>query len=222
MNVTIPHKENVIKYLDHVEEVSLKIGAINTIKNENGYLIGRNTDAIAARKSLIDAGCQISGKRMVILGAGGVSRALCFILAEEASEIILVDVIEERAKNLAEEVKKKMDANIIGKISSNELISKELKTSDILINATPLGMYPKIDITPIPKEYLHPDLFIFDVVYNPLNTRLMKDAQEIGCKTLGGLNMLVNQGVLAFQWWTEKTPNSDLMKQSIIDFLGIV
>jgi len=222
MNVTIPHKENVIKYLDHVEEVSLKIGAINTIKNENGYLIGRNTDAIAARKSLIDAGCQISGKKMAILGAGGVSRALCFILAEEASEIILVDIIEERAKNLAEEVKKKMDANIIGKISSNELISKELKTSDILINATPLGMYPKIDITPIPKEYLHPDLFIFDVVYNPLNTRLMKDAQEIGCKTLGGLDMLVNQGVLAFQWWTEKTPNSDLMKQSIIDFLGIV
>ena len=221
MNVTIPHKESVIQYLDEIEEVSMKIGAINTIKNESGYLIGRNTDAAGARKSLIDAGCNISGKKILILGAGGVSRALCFILAEEAEEIILADIFEERSKDLANEVKDKMGGNIKGRLSTKELIAEEINSVDILINATPIGMYPKIEATPISKEFLHSDLFVFDVVYNPLNTKLMKNAVEIGCKTLGGLDMLVNQGILAFEWWTGKSPKSNLMKNAIIEFLSI-
>ncbi len=221
MNVTIPHKEAVIKYLDEIEELSLKIGAINTIKNEDGYLIGRNTDADGAKKSLIDAGCDISGKKILILGAGGVSRALCFVLAEESEEIILLDIVEERAKLLANEVKDKIGGNVSGKISTKEIISKEIKSVDILINATPIGMYPNIQNIPISKELLHNDLFVFDVVYNPLNTRLMKEAAELGCKTLGGLDMLVNQGALAFKWWTGKKPNANLMKKKIIEFLGL-
>ncbi|MHA1984945.1 MAG: shikimate dehydrogenase family protein, partial [Candidatus Hodarchaeales archaeon] len=93
--------------------------------------------------------------------------------------------------------------------------------ADILINATPIGMYPKIKDTPIKKDLLHGDLFVFDVVYNPLETRLMKEAAEIGCQTLGGLDMLVNQGTLAFEWWTKQNPDRNLMKKNIIEFLGI-
>lgn len=221
INVTVPHKENIMKYLDEIDPIAEKIGAINTIKNENGFLRARNTDAAGAKKALLDAGCEISGKNILFLGSGGVARALCYILSEEANKIVLSDLVEDRALKLAEEVKEKTDANIIGKKSSEGVIEAEIRNADILINATPLGMTPKVDATPIKKEFLHNELFVFDVVYNPLQTKLMKDATDMGCKTLGGLDMLVNQGVLAFEWWTGKEPNANLMKNKIIDFLGI-
>lgn len=221
INVTIPHKETIIQYLDEIDPIAEKMGAINTIKNENGFLKGRNTDAGGAKKSLLDAGCSIKGKKILMLGSGGVARAICYILSEEAERIVLTDIIKERAINLANEVKDKMNADIIGKISNETTIKEEIKDTDILINATPLGMYPKVDASPISKELLHSKLFVFDVVYNPLETKLMKEAAEVGGKILGGLDMLVNQGVLAFEWWTGKTPNSELMKNEIIDFLEI-
>ena len=221
LNVTIPHKETIIKYLDKIDPIARKMGAVNTIKNQDGYLKGRNTDAGGARKSLLDAGCEISGKKILILGSGGVARALCYILSEEAEKIILTDIIEGRAVNLAKEVKDKMNVEVTGKFSSETNVKEEIKDTDILINATPLGMYPKVNATPISKELLKSNLFVFDVIYNPLETKLMREAAEIGCKTLGGLDMLINQGVLAFEWWTGKSPNTALMKNKIIDFLGI-
>ncbi len=221
MNVTIPHKQMVMKYVDEIDPIAEKMGAVNTIKNDNGVLKAKNTDAGGAKKSLIDAGCELSGKKVLILGSEGVSRALCFILAEEVERIILTDIVGELAINLAKEVKEKTNANIEGKISNDAILAEEVKDTDILINATPLGMFPKIDSTPLPKELLHKDLFVFDVIYNPLETKLLKEAAEIGCKTLSGLDMLVNQGVLAFEWFTGKTPNSKLMKNKIISFLGL-
>ena len=221
LNVTIPHKEAIIPFLDEIEDVALKIGAINTIKNEDGYLRAKNTDAGGAKKSLLDAGCTISGKSIVIIGSGGVTRAIAFILADEAERITLTDIIEDKAVNLAKEIKEKTDANIIGKLSINKVLKEEIAKADILINATPIGMYPKPNSSPVPMEYLHSNLFVFDVIYNPLETVLMKEAAEIGCKTLGGLDMLINQGILAFEWLTGKTPNKALMKNKIIEFLGI-
>ncbi len=221
MNVTVPHKENVIQYIDEIDPIAEKMGAVNTIKNDDGILKARNTDAGGAKKSLIDAGCEISGKNILFLGSGGVARSIAYILSEEANKIVLTDIVEEQAIKVAMEIKENMGANIEGKISNSKTITEEIKKADILINATPLGMHPKVDATPISKDLLHSDLFVFDVVYNPLETRLMKDAAEVGCKTLSGLDMLVNQGVLAFEWWTGKTPNSKLMKRKIIDFLGI-
>ena len=221
INVTLPHKETVIKYLDEIDPIALKIGAINTIKNDEGTLKARNTDASGAKKALLDAGCNISGKNIVFLGAGGVARSLAYIMAEESNHIILTDLIEERAITVANEIKDKMKANIEGKISNKDNVNEGLKKADILINATPIGMYPRVEDTPITKDMLNADLFVFDVVYNPLETRLMKEAAEIGCQTLGGLDMLVNQGILAFEWWTSRSPNRSLMKKNIIEFLGI-
>ncbi len=221
INVTLPHKETVIKYLDEIDPIALKIGAINTIKNEEGTLRARNTDASGAKKALLDAGCNISGKNIVVLGAGGVARSRAYIFAEESNQIILTDLIEERAMTVASEIKEKMKVNIEGKISTKDNINESLKKADILINATPIGMYPRVENTPITKNMLNADLFVFDVVYNPLETRLMKEAAEIGCQTLGGLDMLVNQGILAFEWWTNQNPNRSLMKKKIIAFLGI-
>ncbi|MBY8990481.1 MAG: shikimate dehydrogenase [Candidatus Lokiarchaeota archaeon] len=221
VNVTIPHKKTIIKYIDEVDPLALKIGAINTIKNEEGVLKARNTDAGGAKKSLLEMGLDVSGKNVLILGSGGVSRAIAYILAEEANKIVLTDLIENRAKLLANEIKDGMKVDIEGYLSNEDIIEKHIKKTDILINATPIGMYPKVDETPIPKELLHDDLFVFDVVYNPLETRLMKEAAEIGCETLGGLDMLVNQGIVAFEWWLNKKPSKDLMKNKIIEFLGL-
>lgn len=221
VNVTIPHKEQIIPYLDEVDPIAKKMGAINTIKNENGYLKAKNTDAAGAKKSLLDAGCTIKGKNILFLGAGGVARSIAYILSDDAEKIILTDVIEEKAVNVAAEIKRNMNVNIEGKLASEKIIGQEIKQADILINATPIGMHPKEDTAPISKELLHGELFVFDVIYNPMNTRLMKMASEIGCKALGGLEMLVNQGVIAFEWWTGKSPNSKLMKNKIIEFLGI-
>ena len=221
INVTIPHKETIIKYLDEIDPIAEKMAAVNTIKNEEGFLKGTNTDAGGAKKSLIDAGCKISGKNVLMVGSGGVTRAISFILAEDVGRMVLTDIDKERAINLAAEVKEKTGANVEGKFSNENTLKQEVEKSDILINCTPIGMYPKIDESPVPKELLHSDLFVFDVIYNPLETKLMKDATEIGCQTLSGLDMLVNQGVLAFEWFTGKTPNSSLMKNKIIDFLGI-
>lgn len=222
VNVTIPHKKAVIKYIDVVDPIALKIGAINTIKNEEGILKARNTDAGGAKKSLLDIGFDISGKDILILGSGGVSRSIAYILAEEANKIVLTDLIEERATSVASEIRDNMKVDIEGKLNNRDNIEEYIKKADILINATPIGMYPKVDETPISKDLLHDDLFVFDVVYNPLETRLMKEAAETGCVTLGGLDMLVNQGILAFEWWLNKKPNKDLMKNKIIEYLGLI
>ncbi|MFX1375395.1 MAG: shikimate dehydrogenase [Promethearchaeota archaeon] len=221
VNVTLPHKKAIIKYVDEVDSLALKIGAINTIKNEEGILKAKNTDAGGAKKSLLDKGFEISGKNVLILGSGGVSRAIAYILAEEANKIVLTDLIEERATSVAKEIKNNMKVDIEGKLSNRDNIEKYIKIVDILINATPIGMYPKVNETPIPKDLLQDDVFVFDVVYNPLETRLMKEATEIGCETLGGLDMLINQGILAFEWWLNQKPNKDTMKNKIIEYLGL-
>lgn len=221
LNVTIPHKEKIISLLDEIDPVAKKMGAINTIKNEDGYLKAKNTDADGARKSLMEVGFTIDGTNIVFIGSGGAARSVAYLLSQEAKKITLTDIVEEQAVKVANEIKSNMDANIQGMKASEKTLTDLIKEADLLINATPIGMSPKTDASPIPKNLLHEDLFVFDVIYNPMETQLMKDAAELGCKTLSGLNMLVNQGVIAFEWWTGKKPNSTLMKNKIIEFLGI-
>ncbi|MFX0042182.1 MAG: shikimate dehydrogenase [Candidatus Hodarchaeota archaeon] len=219
ISVTIPLKEKIIKFLDEVESTAQKIGAINTIKYENGVMIGKNTDAEGGRKAILDAGCEIKDKNILILGAGGVAKAICYVLAKDANKIVISNRTENRAKQLAKELRNKININIEGTNNSKTILRREIKTTDILINATSVGMYPFIDKSPIDKEILHNQLFVFDLIYNPLETQLIKDANAIGCRTLGGLDMLVNQGVIAFEWWTNEKPNKDLMKNKILEFL---
>ena len=220
INVTIPHKEAIISYLDELDPLSKQIGAVNTIKNEGGVLLGRNTDALGAKQALLDAGFKIKGKKALILGAGGAARAISFALSEEIDEIFIVNRTEERAIKLTKELQEKAKIKATGKEMSEKTLRTLMGSVDILINTTPIGMYPKIDISPIPKDLLNENLFIFDIIYNPLQTRLLKDAKEAGYKVLNGLNMFINQGALAFEWWTGKKPNVNLMKDKIIEQLG--
>ena len=220
INVTIPHKENIIPYLDEIDPLAEKIGAVNTIKNEGKYLIGKNTDASGAKKALLDAGCEITGKKALILGAGGAAKAVSFAISEDLDAVYIANRTEKRAIKLAKDLTNKTTIKAVGKNMSINTLKNLVNDVDILINTTPLGMYPDIEESPISKEMLHNNLFVFDIVYNPLETRLLKEARKIGCKTLGGLDMFVNQGALAFEWWTGKKPNLNLMKEKVVEFLG--
>jgi len=220
INVTIPHKENIIPYLDEIDPLAEKIGAVNTIKNEGKYLIGKNTDASGAKKALLDAGCEITGKKALILGAGGAARAVSFAISEDLDAVYIANRTEKRAIKLAKDLTNKTTTKAVGKNMSKNTLKNLVNDVDILINTTPLGMYPDIEGLPISQEMLHKNLFVFDIVYNPLETRLLKEASKIGCKTLGGLDLFVNQGALAFEWWTGKKPNLNLMKEKVVEFLG--
>jgi shikimate dehydrogenase len=219
INVTIPFKEKIIGYLDEIDPIGKKIGAINTIKNENGYLIGKNTDAEGGKIAILNSGYDISGRNVLILGAGGTARALSYSLANYVNKITIVNRTEIRAEKLAQELNRNFGINVVSKKFLTNILTEETQKADLLINTTPIGMYPNVDKTPISAEFLHKDLFVFDVIYNPLETKLLKDANECGCKTMGGLDMLVNQGASAFEWWTNEKPNLNTMKNKIINFM---
>ncbi len=219
MNVTIPHKETILKYLDQIDPLAKKIGAVNTIKNQDGNLIGKNTDAFGAKQALINSGFEIKEKKVLILGAGGAARAVSFALSDESDKIFICDIIEKKAIALANELKDKMKIKVVGKKSKYETLKSLIIDVDLLINTTPVGMYPNVNKTPISKDLLSEHLFVYDIIYNPLNTQLLKDASEIGCKTLNGIEMFINQGALAFEWWTDTKPNTNVMKKTIIEIL---
>jgi len=220
VNVTLPHKEKIIDLVDILDDIAMKIKTINTIKNEDGILKGRNTDVEGAKKALLDAGCKIAGKQVLMLGAGGAAKAISYALASEVEKIIIINRTKDRAKKLVNNLKKEIEFNIESKEYTEAIIREEINSSDILINTTPIGMFPNEEISPISKNCLHNRLFVFDIIYNPLETQLLRDSKEIGCQILGGLDMLVNQGALAFEWWTNNKPNIELMKTKVIEYLG--
>ena len=218
-NITIPHKQEALKYMDELDPLVKEIGALNTVKNENHKLIGRNTDALGAKKALNDANFDLRGKKVILMGAGGAARAICHVIKEEIDELMIINRTINNAKRLATELEKDSRLKIKSFELRNPSIVNLVQSADILINTTSIGMYPDFTKSPLPKQALDEHLSVFDVIYNPLETQLLKDASDKGCKTLGGLDMLINQGALAFEWWTSKKPNIKLMKEKVIEFL---
>jgi shikimate dehydrogenase len=221
INVTIPHKVAVVPLLDELEATAEKIGAVNTIVNDSGRLKGYNTDASGFLRALKEKGIDPSGKKVVILGAGGVSRAISYILGEQGADIELFS----RSKTLEYAVKlaASISGNIKNKIRAIELnetnLKKSLKQADILINATSVGMSPDTERILVPQKLLKTEMVVFDVIYNPEKTRLIQDAEEAGAKAVGGLDMLVWQGALSFQLWTGIEAPLAAMKNTAIKVL---
>lgn len=210
-NVTIPHKVSIIKYLDEVDPLAKNIGAVNTVVNRNGKLIGYNTDGLGALKALEVESVRLKDKKVVILGAGGASKALSFSIAPLAKSIVILNRTESKATELASNLRTKFSKNIWGRKLTQINMSKELIDSNILINATSVGMYPQIKECLVNKRLLHSDLVVFDIVYNPLRTRLLREAKKVGAKDVNGLSMLVYQGTLSFEIWTGIKPPVDIM-----------
>ena len=202
LSVTIPHKVEIMSFLDKVDETAKEIGAVNTVVNKDGKLFGFNTDWLGVILSLKEKG-EISKKRFIVLGAGGAARAVVYGLKKEGAEIIILNRTYERGLALANEFKVK--ALPLEKAS-------EIKAYG-LINTTPVGMWPKIEDTPLKKDILKNFSLVMDIVYHPLKTRLLREAEEMGCQTVIGLKMLVYQGAEQFRLWTGKeAPVKEMFK----------
>ena len=222
ISVTIPHKVEVIKHLDEIDKIADKIGSVNTIVNENGSLKGYTTDGTAAVRSLKEKGVDIDGKRILILGSGGVARAIAFtlIMQERIASIVIGGIIQKEIDKLVQDIsstKKNFQAK--GFIINEKSLEKQLQDIDILIQCTPIGMYPKINETPVPKRFLRNSLVVFDVIYNPLKTHLIRDAEEKGCVVVSGIDMFIYQAVLQFELWTGKLAPVKVMKEALLEKL---
>lgn len=221
LNVTIPHKVNVIPRLDKLDSLAEKIGAVNTIVNDDGVLKGYNTDASGFLKTLRERGIEPEGKMVVVLGAGGASRAISFILAESGARLVILNRIEELdwAEELARRISQAGHKDTKALELNRENLTAVLQPADVLVNATSLGMTPHTDQTPLPASLLRPDLTVFDIVYNPVKTRLLREAEAAGAQAIGGLDMLVGQGALAFEMWTGIKAPAELMKTEALKLL---
>ena len=221
LSVTIPHKVAVIPFLDELDPLAQRIGAVNTIVNDDGVLTGYNTDATGFLQALLERGVEPREKNVVILGAGGASRAISFILAERGAHLVILNRLLEL--DWAEELASRISQVFTREVEALELngknLAKVLAKADILVNATSVGMSPNIGETPIPAKLLKPGLIVFDIVYNPIKTRLVREAEVTGAKNIGGVDMLVWQGVLAFELWTGVKAPVKLMKEKAIKAL---
>lgn len=215
INVTIPYKEETLRYLDEISQEAELIGAVNTILVKGESLIGNNTDGSGFVLSLKkEAGIGPQDKKIVIIGAGGASRAISVHLAQEkAANIILSDIIPDKAEKLASHIRKNISRVKVSTVKKEELNSG-VRTADILINATPVGMKPA-DPLPIDPRILHPRLLVCDLIYNPPKTKLLIEAEKIGAKTLNGLGMLLYQGALAFTIWTGREAPIEIMARAL-------
>ena len=198
-SVTIPHKEACLAGVDECDEIVQSIGALNTIVNRNGRLVGYNTDWMAAVQSLEEAVARskwkqrrLEGRGALMIGAGGAGRALAFGLARKGIRVSVTDLVPDKAARLAADV----EATCV----PPEAVRYD--AYDILINASPVGMHPKVEATPIPKEALQAHQVVFDIVYTPRQTRLLREAAEVGCLTVSGFDMFVNQAAAQFELWT--------------------
>ncbi len=217
VSVTIPHKVGVMEYLDEVDPVSQNIGAVNTILNEEGRLKGYNTDGFGALKSIEEAGIGLTHKDILIIGSGGAARAIAFTLAME-SEIGSLSILGrtlEKARNLALDLEKKVRVKVEAKPLSEESLKKEIGKSHILIHCTPVGMCPQIEESLINPQLFSKGLAVFDIVYNPLKTRLLKEAEERGCKIIPGIEMFINQALGQFELWTGVKAPSETMRKVV-------
>lgn len=218
-NCTIPHKIKVIEHLDGLGESAETMGAVNCVVNRDGKFIGENTDGkgfVTALEKISD----ISGKRIIIFGAGGAARAIGVELAlAGAVAITIVNRSEDRGLDLVNllNTKTKAKAGFVKWAGDFNLPGE----TDVVVNATSIGLYPDVDArVALAVDSLRPDMVVADVIPNPPRTRLVRDAEEKGCKVIDGLGMLVNQGVIGIEYWTGITPDPAVMRKALEDVFG--
>jgi len=208
VSITLPHKVAVMAHLDVVDETAARIGAVNTIVNNNGKLTGYNTDCQGAVKAL-QTRTSIEGKSVAIIGAGGAARAIGFGLKSAAACLTIVNRSRATGEQLA--------ADLQAEFLSIEALKPE--RYEILVNTTPVGMHPASDATPIAKNDFAGESVVMDIVYNPLKTRLLREAAARGCRTISGVDMFVFQGAHQFELWTGQKAPVAVMQRAVLDAL---
>lgn len=217
-NITIPHKTAIIPFLDEVDELALAIGAVNTVVNKNGRFIGYNTDGKGFFKSLCD---EISGdikaKKTLVIGAGGAARAIYFTLVKEGvKQVDIANRTKERAAQLVSDCPYDKVSKALSIIEAEESLSQY----DLIIQTTSSGMSPEWDHSPLKVDQLKTGAIVSDIIYNPLQTKLLREAGEKGAETQNGLGMFINQAALAFEIWTGIMPDTARMTDIVLNKLG--
>jgi shikimate dehydrogenase len=215
VNVTQPHKQAVIPMLDELSDLSLKMGAVNTIVNRDGKLFGTTTDPEGFLRGFTDAGHSFEGKSVVILGNGGAARTIAFALFLMAGPERVTVVARDPRKSaaLAVEIAEKTGRRL--ETLTLDEYAGHAAGFGIVVNTTPLGMHPDDGSSPLRAEWIHPGQVVYDIIYNPEETRLMREARQRGCAVVGGLGMLVHQGMASFRLWTGTDPRPEVFYAGI-------
>ncbi|MEI8015857.1 MAG: shikimate dehydrogenase [Nitrospira sp.] len=213
-SVTIPHKVTAVPFLDSVEPIARHIGAINTIVAEGGTLTGYNTDATGALRALREGGVALNGRQVVMLGSGGAARAIAFALGAETGidRLTILGIDEQERTVLVRDLRSKTGMVVQESLLDESMLRKVLPDTHVLIHCTPLGMSPKVHQTSVPATLLHPGLTVMDIVYNPRDTQLLKDAKAAGCRVIPGLEMFLHQAAAQFELWTNQAAPADVMR----------
>lgn len=216
-NVTVPHKETVIPFLDKLDPLAKAIGAVNTVVNESGKLVGYNTDGAGYLKGLSGEFPTRNDKNILLIGAGGAARALFFTIA--SSGVNRLDICNrtiDKAVSILNDCPYPAHSTVLEKTEAET----KLATYDLIIQTTPIGMSPNKDRLPLSLEHLQSHTFVSDIIYNPLETRFLQEAKKKSARVQNGLNMFVYQGALAFEKWTGIFPDTNRMKTTILQQLG--
>ncbi len=216
-SVTIPFKTDAMDHLDEIDPLAQDIGSVNTLHNVNGKITGYNTDGYGALNALKDNETAIKGSNVLIIGNGGSARAIAFTLLREGANIIIAGRNNERILMLVNDLKNKGDD--IEHTLIKDLSSDFMEQINIIINTTPIGMTPNIDISPIDESLVLSKHVVFDIVYSPDMTKLLKAGKKKSCKIIRGIEMLVNQGAKQFEIWTGKKAPASLMQTALKDHI---
>ncbi len=209
VSITIPHKVSVIEFLDELDDTAENIGAVNTVINRHGVLTGYNSDCLGAIKAILEK-TAIKDKNVVIIGAGGAARAIGFGIMSQGGRITILNRTAAKGERLA----RRLGAEF------HPISNLKNTGCQILINTTPVGMIPDTSVMPVQREDLDKTMVVMDVVYNPLKTRLLREAENIGCRTVDGVSMFVYQGAFQFELWTGKRAPVEVMKKAVLKALG--
>lgn len=225
VNVTMPHKEAIVEFLDNLDREAKIIGAVNTVVFRDGTATGYNTDGRGFIAALSEAGLSPSGSKAVVIGAGGAARAVVAALAELGCQVSVINRTVERAQILVEELKKHFPNSALKVLEFDAKIADKIEEAELLVNSTPIGMASSDSESlesemPIPAESIRPGQFVFDLVYAPLETRLLREAALRGAKPIGGLKMLVHQAATSFEIWTGLRPPLGVMENAALKALS--
>ncbi|MFH2065440.1 MAG: shikimate dehydrogenase [Pseudomonadota bacterium] len=209
LSVTIPHKIAVMELLDEIDDMALKIGAVNTVVNRDGKLYGTNTDCLGAIHALLEK-TEIRGKNILMIGAGGAARAIGFGILAQGGNLTILNILEDEGIRLSKDLN----------VSYHHLSEFGRFDYDILIHTTPVGMSPAVDKMPVNRKDLKPGKVVMDIIYNPLHTRLLSESEKIGCTAVDGVSMFVYQGAAQFEMWTGIKAPVDTMRNVVLKALG--
>ena len=222
LSVTIPHKVDIVPHLDDIDEIARNVGSINTVVNNDGHLRGCSTDGPGALRALEAGSCDFVGQNVLLLGSGGAARAIAFSLAtiSPPPQLTILGVEPDELSSLEQDLRDRTSLSVMALPYSGQTVSAASEKSGLIINATPVGMTPNVDNSPFPEELIRSEHTVFDIVYTPFETKLLRDAKAAGARAIPGIGMFVHQAAIQFELWTGQTAPLDVMAGTVTEALS--